>query len=227
MSWVSENLSTARDKSWAWFEQHAHSKHALIWLAIIAYTDAIFSPIVPEAFLAVLMLVRPDRWKQYLATVIVSTTLGAATAYCIGAFLFNTFGATVISALHLGPSFVHAQQLIRGHVFFALALASFTPLPDKVFTYSAGFLGAHFLPFIAGYILGRGTRMAVIAYVVGRYGRGVIQIVNQYFLYIAIFTVALFTSYAIVHWHVLPRRAHVERFQPATLNVSTSTTLQR
>ena len=28
MSWISESITSARDKSWAWFESHAHSKHA-------------------------------------------------------------------------------------------------------------------------------------------------------------------------------------------------------
>lgn len=204
MSWLSENITSARDKSWAWFERHAHSKHALFWLAVVAYTDAVISPLVPEAFLAALMLARPDKWKQYLATSIIATTLGAATGYFIGLFLFRTFGEPLLQLYHLGPAFESAQHLIRGHVFFALMLASFTPIPDKVFIYASGFLGVHFVPYIAGYMLGRGARMAIVAYVVGRYGKGVIDVINRYFLFVALAVVTLFAYYAIVHWHVLP-----------------------
>ena len=204
MSWISENITSVRDKSWAWFEARAHSKHALFWLAVVAYTDAVVSPLVPEAFLAALMLARPDKWKQYLATSIFATTLGAATGYFIGLFLFRTFGEPLLSLYGLGPAFVAAQHLIRGHVFLALMLASFTPIPDKVFIYASGFLGVHFLPYIAGYMLGRGTRMAIVAYVVGKYGKEVITAINRYFLYVALAVLALFAYYAVVHWHVLP-----------------------
>jgi len=221
MSWVSESITTAREKSWAWFEQHAHSKHALMWLALIAYTDAVVSPLVPEAFLAALMLARPDRWKQYLSTSIIFTTLGASTGYFIGAFLFHIFGAPLLGLYGLGPAFVEAQHLIRGHVFIALALASFTPIPDKVFIYASGFLGVHFLPFIAGYMLGRGTRMAIVAYVVGNYGKEVIAVVNRYFLYIALAVIVLFAYYGIVHWHVLPMHRR-PRPLPVSAPVSTS-----
>ncbi len=202
MSWISESITTARDKSWAWFEQHAHSKHALFWLAVVAYTDAVISPLVPEAFLAALMLARPDRWKQYLATSITSTTLGAASGYFIAAFLFHTFGEPLLNLYGLGHAFVAAQHLIRGHVFLTLTLASFTPIPDKVFIYASGFLGVHFLPFIAGYMLGRGVRMAIVAYVVGKYGKGVIAVINRYFLYVALAVVALFGYYIIVRLHL-------------------------
>ena len=208
MSWISESITSARDKSWAWFESHAHSKHALFWLAVVAYTDAVASPLVPEAFIAVLMLARPDKWKQYLATSIVFTTLGATTGYFIGLFLFHTFGLPLLAFYHLLPAFEAAQHLIRGHVFIALALASFTPIPDKVFIYSSGFLGVHFLPFIAGYMLGRGARMTIVAYVVGTYGKGVIEVINRYFLYVALAVVLLFGYYAVVHWHVLPMSFH-------------------
>jgi len=204
MSWVSENITSVRDKSWAWFVERAHSKHALVWLAVVAFTDAVISPLVPEAFLAALMLARPDKWKQYLSTSIVSTTAGAAVGYYIGRFLFQTFGQPLLHLYGLGPAFAEAQHLIRGHVFIALALASFTPIPDKVFIYASGFLGVHFLPYIAGYMLGRGTRMAIVTYVVGAHGERVIAVINRYFLYVALAVVVLFAYYGIVHWHVLP-----------------------
>lgn len=202
MSWISENITTARDKSWAWFEARAHSKHALFWLAVVAYTDAVISPLVPEAFLAALMLARPDRWKQYLLVAIASTTAGAATGYFIATFLFHSFGEPLLHLYGLGGAFVAAQHVIRGHVFLALALASFTPIPDKVFIYASGFLGVHFVPFIAGYMLGRGARMAIVAYVVGKYGKGVIAIINRYFLYVALAVALLFGYYIIVRLHL-------------------------
>lgn len=202
MSWFSERITTAREKSWQWFVDRAHSPHALVWLALVAFTDAVFSPVVPEAFLAALMLARPDRWRQYLSVSILSTVAGAGVGYYIGHFLFKLFGMPLLALYGLQGAFDSAQHLIAGHVFTAMALASFTPIPDKVFIYAGGFLGVHFIPFILGYLLGRGARMAIVAYLAGRYGESILAVANRYFLYIAIAVLAVFAYYIIVHVHV-------------------------
>jgi membrane protein YqaA with SNARE-associated domain len=190
-------------RSWPWFQTHAQSRHALAWLALVAFSDAIFFPIAPEIFLIALMLAHPAKWRSYLPVAIVSSMAGAAVGYSIAAFLFHQFGEPILVFYHLEKAFTFARHFIAGHVFWAMAVASFTPIPDKVFIYAGGFLGVHFFPFIAGYFLGRGIRMALVVYLTGKYGADVLGLINRYLLWFGALLVVLATIYGMVHWHLL------------------------
>ncbi len=199
-----EHLTTARERGWQWFVEHARSRFALLWLALIAYTDTIFSPITAEAFLAVLVLAHKERWKTFLAVSWISSIAGAITGYWLLYYLFRTFGEPFLESWGLGGIYAQAQSLLGGQIFLAMLLASFTPLPDKVFIYAAGILGSPFLPFVAGFALGRGGRMGIVTYLVWKFGAPVLELVNKYSVYAAFGAIAILVAYAMVHWHLVP-----------------------
>lgn len=199
-----EHIVTAKEKSWGWFAQHAQSPKALWWLALVAYTDAIVSPLVPEAFIAALVLAHKQKWGQYLAVGAIFSIAGAATTYILASFLFTQVGMPLIEWYGLGPAFMKAQTVIGGQVFLALALASFTPVPDKVFLWAGGFLQVAFAPFITGYALGRILRMAIVTVLVHRFGEHILTMLNRYFFWFTMVLLALLAVYGIVHWHIWP-----------------------
>ena len=198
------NLAEYRDNLWHWFMRHAEGPYALWWLALVAFIDPIFFPIPPEVFLVALMLAHPNRWRQYLSVSVISTTLGASVGYFIARVLFHQFGDPILHFYGFEHAFITARHFILGRTFVAMALASFTPLPEKVFIYAGGFLGVHFLPFISGYFLGRGVRMASACYLTGRFGKRALDIIDQYLLIVGALLLALLVLYGIVHWHLLP-----------------------
>ncbi|MES2203159.1 MAG: hypothetical protein V4474_02475 [Patescibacteria group bacterium] len=187
-------------RTWPWFITHAESPYALAWLALVGFADAVFFPIATELFLVALMLAQPARWRSFLIIGIGSSTIGAVTGYYIAKLLFVQFGMPILVFYHLQSAFDAARHFIMGHVFWAMAVASFTPVPDKVFIYAGGFLSAAFLPFIAGYFLGRGARMAIVVYLTGRYGAEVLTLINRYLMWFAVLLVILGTIYAVLHF---------------------------
>ncbi|HXK31383.1 MAG TPA: VTT domain-containing protein [Candidatus Paceibacterota bacterium] len=156
---ITEHITTARERGWEWFVEHARSRFALAWLALVAFTDTIFSPLTAEAFLAALVLAHKEKWKTFLAVSWVSSIAGAAVGYWLLFYLFRVFGEQFLASLGLVGAYANAQELLGAQIFLAMLLASFTPLPDKVFIYAAGILGSPFLPFILGFAIGRGGRM--------------------------------------------------------------------
>lgn len=198
-----DTLKQWQEAVWAWFAVHARSPYALVWLAIVAFADAIFFPIAPEVFLVALVLAHRERAKQYLATAAVSSTAGAVAGYFIASFIFHQFGEPILQFYHLEGAFTTARHVIGGHVFWAMAAASFTPIPDKVFIYAGGFLAAPFLPFIAGYALGRTARMALFTYLTEAYGRKVLDIMARYFKWVGVFLLLLGVLYAVLHWNLV------------------------
>ncbi len=196
-------LTAWHERVWQWFGVHAQSRYALWWLALVSFADAIFFPVAPEVFLVALMLAHPSRWRQYLATALPASVLGATVGYLIAHFLFNQFGQPILAFYGQEQVFMTVQYYIRGHVFWAMAVGNFMPIPDKVLIYAGGFLGAHFVPFISGYFVGRGIRMSVAVYLAGRYGEQALSIIKRYAIYVGITVVVLGTIYAMVHWHLL------------------------
>lgn len=193
-------LATRRNQLWQWFVRHAESRHALAWLGLIAFFDTIFLPIAPEIFMVALMLAHPKRWKAYLAVGLLASTAGAVVGYSIAFFLFTQLGPLLLRTEAVQHAFLAAQQLFGSHVFVTMLTTSFTPIPDKLFIYAAGFLQVSFWLFIAGHVVGRGARMAALVYLTGKYGKHVVDIVDRYFLWFGVAVVALAGAYALLRW---------------------------
>ncbi len=193
------------DRLSQWVTRHAEGPYILPWLALLAFLDGCISPFPAEIFLAALMVAHPKRWREYLLVTALAAAAGASVGYLIGGLLFQFLGQPLIDTYHFQKAFLTAQHLLHGHIFLTMAIAPFIlPLPEKVFIYAAGFLGAHFIPFITGYFLGHTIRLAVFMYLAGRYGQQVIRLLEEYILIIAGVVLMMALLYGIVHWHLLP-----------------------
>ena len=200
--YFTEHITTAHERGWQWLVEHARSRFALLWLGLLGVADTIFLPISVEAFLAVLVLAHRERWKTFLAVSWLSSIAGAAVGYWILFWAFRSFGEPLLASWGLVDAYASAQALLGGQIFFAMLLASFTPLPDKVFIYAAGVLGSPFAPFVLGFAIGRGGRMGVVTYLVWKFGAPVLELVNKYSIWAAAGAIALLVAYAIVHWRL-------------------------
>ncbi len=193
------------DRLWQWFENHSETHYALVWLGLVSFFDGFISPIPTELYLIALMVARPARWWQYLIVTSLGALGGAMVGYVIGNALFQAVGVPLIRFYHLQTAFVYARQLLHGHTFLVMALIPFIiPIPQKVFIYTAGFLGVHFIPYALGYFVGQTMRLAIVLYLAGRYGRRVFDTLKEYLLVIGIAIVSIILIYGIVHLYHLP-----------------------
>ncbi len=197
-----DTIKAWQEEVWGWFQAHARSRHALVWLGAVAFADAIFFPIAPEVFLVALTLAHRERARVYLGVAVAFSALGAVAGYFIASFIFRQFGEPILQFYHLEAAFGTARHVIAGHTFWAMAAASFTPIPDKVFIYAAGFLSAPFVPFIVGYVLGRAARMALFVFLTEAYGRAVLDIMARYFKWVGALLLTFAALYAVLHWHL-------------------------
>jgi membrane protein YqaA with SNARE-associated domain len=199
-----EHITTMRDRAWAWFAARAGSKHAIFWLCLLSYLEPFLSPIVPEALMAAMILAKKEKWRLYTALTIFFTFLGGVTGYLVGAFLFRGVGDKILA--FFGFSEVHGAVhiLVGGNIFFIMFFIAFTLLPDKPFTYLAGFLGLPFFSYALGMLLGRAMRVLLVAYFVQRFGAQILELVNRYFFWFAMAVLAILAVYAILHLHLLP-----------------------
>ncbi len=181
-----EQIRGARDRSWRWFSERAHGKHALFWLALLSFVEPIVSPIVPETLMVAMLLAGSSRWRFYAAVTSFFSIAGGVVGYLTGFFLFKAIGQSLIAFYGFEATFLEAEQLMSQHAFSSMFWVTFTPIPDKVFVLAAGFLGVSFLPYLLGYIGGRTLRFFLVAYLVHRYGERVLALINRYFALLAL-----------------------------------------
>lgn len=152
-------------------EKLSKTKHLFPLTFIIAFLEATFSPILPEAFLLVVLTYRKDiSWKLLSLVSALGSSFGALTMYILGAKLYSSYGASLLSFLRGGELVEKAKILFEENAFMAQFMASLTPLPDRVFSFLAGaFLISPFIIFSATF-LGRLIRIAPVAYLSFEYG---------------------------------------------------------
>lgn len=147
------------------------TKHLTLVTFFVAFFEATISPLLPEAFLLVVLAYRKDiSWKLLSLVSSFGSSCGALMMYIVGAKLYGTYGDTVLAFLH-GETVAHsAKVLFAENAFTAQFFAALTPLPDRVFSFLAGaFLVSPFIIFVATF-LGRFVRVAPIAYLSYEYG---------------------------------------------------------
>ncbi len=175
-----ERIRHSSERSWAWFKERAHGKNALWWLILISFLEPIISPIVPETLMVAILLAGAKRWRFYALVTMLASVAGGVAGYLVGAYLFESIGAWVISSHALEGEFVRAQEFMNAHAFLAMFFVSFSPLPDKLFVITSGLLGVAFIPYILGYTLGRSLRFFLVAYIVRVYGERALVVAQRY-----------------------------------------------
>ncbi len=147
------------------------TKYLKIVTFIIAFLEATISPILPEAFLIVVLAYRKDiSWKVLSLISALGSSVGALSMYLLGAMLYKSYGQNLLAFFHGEAMAEKAKVLFAQNAFYAQFFAALTPLPDRVFSFLAGaFLISPVIIFFATF-LGRIIRVVPCAYFSYEYG---------------------------------------------------------
>ncbi len=170
-----------RERVWAWFAARAHGTHARAWLFAVSFSESSFFLVPPDVLLVAILLAGAERWVFYASLTTVASVLGGAFGYVLGAVFFDAVGARIVAFYGLADAMARVAALYNTHAFWAVFTAAFTPIPYKVFVLAAGFFKIDFLSFMLASVAGRGLRFFAVAYIVRRYGRGILALVMRYF----------------------------------------------
>lgn len=147
------------------------TKHLKLVTFIVAFFEATISPILPEAFLIVVLAYRKDiSWKVLSFVSALGSSVGALMMYLLGATLYKSYGSSLLIFLHGETVAGKAKNLFEENAFYAQFFAALTPLPDRVFSFLAGaFFISPLIIFLATF-LGRLIRVVPCAYFSYEYG---------------------------------------------------------
>ncbi len=189
------SLVTKSDKI---IEKLSTTKHLHSVTFLVAFLEATISPVLPEAFLLVVLAYRKNvSWKVLSLISAFGSACGALLMYVLGAKLYNSYGDKFLSFLHGDGLAEKARELFAENAFMAQFMAALTPLPDRVFSFLAGaFLISPIIIFFATF-LGRLIRVAPVAYLSFEYGDEARAYVKKHTRILFIGILSLFLCYVV------------------------------
>jgi len=138
-------------------------KYAPIYLYFTAFIESIFWPIPVDIMLAPMALAKRHlAWRFAFFTTLFSV-LGGALGYYLGSALYNPVVLPFIEMMGYQDKMLVAQSWFIEWGIMVIFIASFTPIPFKVFTITAGVMSMAFLPFLITALIGRALRFFLVA----------------------------------------------------------------
>jgi len=148
----------------------AATKQAPLWLMLVAFAEASFFPIPPDALLLPMVIARRERAWLYAALCTVGSVLGGLLGWAIGAFLLQTIALPIVHAYHAEATLAALQARFQHYGVWIVLIKGLTPIPYKFVTIASG--AAHFalVPFMLASLVTRGARFFLEAALLYRFG---------------------------------------------------------
>ncbi|MGJ8582031.1 MAG: YqaA family protein [Psychromonas sp.] len=138
-------------------------KHAPFYLYVTAFIESIFWPIPVDIMLAPMALAKRSKAWQFAFGATVFSVLGGALGYYLGHSLYEPVVLPFIETMGYQDKMMTAQSWFVEWGVLVIFIASFTPIPFKVFTITAGVMSMAFWPFLLTALIGRGLRFFLVA----------------------------------------------------------------
>jgi membrane protein YqaA with SNARE-associated domain len=157
----------------------AASPRAGWWLFGIAFAEASFFPIPPDALLIPMALARPDRAWRLAVICLAGSVIGGALGYLIGYAVFDQLARPLIELYGYGDRFAAFQALYARWGLWLILVKGLTPIPYKIVTIASGAAGFNFWMFMAASVVTRGARFFIVAALLRYYGTPVRDFIER------------------------------------------------
>ncbi|MDD3798028.1 MAG: DedA family protein [Novosphingobium sp.] len=164
-----------------WTMDKAAHPHAVWWLALFSFAESSFFPIPPHPLLGLMCLAEPKKALRYALVTTVASVIGGLVGYMIGYFLYETVGATLISALGLSEAYPRAACYLNENASWVIFTAAVTPIPFKLLTITAGVVKMPLAQFLIASIAGRSLIFMVVGVLFRLFGAPIKQVIDRYF----------------------------------------------
>ncbi len=171
---------------------HPRAQSALFGLA---FAEASFFPVPPDVLLISMCLSHPQRALRYAIVCTTGSVVGGLAGYGIGKGLWHlveSFFFRYLAVFSFTPeNFARVQHAYQENAFAAVFTSGFTPIPYKVFTIAAGVFEISLTVFILASLLGRASRIFLVAMLLRWMGPRVLPLIERYLGWLTLAFVAL------------------------------------
>ena len=171
-------------------EKAAHPK-AEWWLALFSFVEASFFPIPPHPLLGLMCLAEPKKAIRFALVATFASVAGGLLGYAIGWGLYDTVGTELLAWLGMTESFPVAACYLREYGAEIIMIKGATPIPFKLLTITAGFIGMSLVPFILASIVSRSISFMIVGVLFRLFGRPIKAFIDKYLGLVTVGFVAL------------------------------------
>ena len=163
-----------------WTLEKASHPHAVGWLAFFCFVESSFFPIPPHPLLGLMCLAEPKKAIRFALVATLASVAGALLGYAIGWGLYDTVGVWLIDALGLTEAFPVAACHLREYDFEAILIAGATPVPFKLLTITAGFVGMNLVTFVLSSLFARALIFMTVGILFRAFGAPIKRVIDKY-----------------------------------------------
>jgi membrane protein YqaA with SNARE-associated domain len=174
-----------------WTLAKAAHPHAQGWLALFAFVEASFFPIPPHPLLGLMCLAEPKKAIRFAAIATLASVAGGLLGYAIGWGLYDTVGKEVLAWLGLTKSFPQAVCYLNEYGFWLFVAKGATPIPFKLLTITAGFMGMALGLFLVGSLVSRAISFMIVGLLFQFFGAPIKRFIDKYLGLVTVGFVAL------------------------------------
>ncbi|MFA8344067.1 MAG: YqaA family protein [Rhodothermaceae bacterium] len=197
-------------KLYDWMLHWAETPYGSLALFLIAFAEASFFPIPPDALLIALVLGAKSKAFKFATNCAIGSVAGALLGYALGYFVWWTNGSDFSSFAMFffdnipgftQDQFFKIQQMYEKYDFWIIFTAGFTPIPFKIFTISSGAFSINLPMFLVASVISRSARFFLVAFLLWKYGEQIKGFIDKYFDKLAIlFTVLLIGGFVAIKY---------------------------
>ena len=163
-----------------WTLDKAAHRHAVWWLALFSFVEASFFPIPPHPLLGLMCLAEPKKAIRFAAIATLASVAGGMLGYAIGWGLYDTVGTQVLAWLGLTESFPQAVCYLNTYGFWLFVAKGATPIPFKLLTITAGFMGMGLVLFLLGSLVSRAISFMIVGVLFRLFGAPIKRFIDKY-----------------------------------------------
>ena len=167
-------------KLYDWVLAKAAHPHAQWWLALFAFVEASFFPIPPHPLLGLMCLAEPARAIRFAVIATAASVAGGMLGYAIGWGLYDTVGTELLAWLGMTESFPVAACYLREYGAEIIMIKGATPIPFKLLTITAGFMGMNLAMFILGSVVSRAISFMIVGVLFRLFGAPIKRFIDKY-----------------------------------------------
>ncbi|WP_306031333.1 YqaA family protein [Stappia sp. MMSF_3263] len=184
-----------------WTMSLASGPRAPVALGAVSFAESSFFPIPPDILLIPMVIARRARAFSYALLCTVTSVLGGALGYAIGALLFVQLARPILGFYGYLDKFEAFSTNFNEYGAWIVFIAGITPFPYKVITIASGATDLSLPVFMVASVLARGLRFFAVAGLLYLFGPPIRHFIEQRLgLVFTVFVVGLVGGFIAIRY---------------------------